>query len=73
MVDKNLKKVHYEFEDGKELVEEYDLTTNCVTRRAWRCNKELKGEESWEIEVGDPTPKYNAEEKCMIREDASQV
>lgn len=73
IVDGTLKKVHYDFGDGRELVEEFDLNTHCVTRRAWRCNKELKGETSWEIEVGDPEPNYSVEEKCMIREDAGQV
>lgn len=73
MIERNSRKVHYDFEDGRELVEEYDLQTNCLTRRAWRTNKELKGEDAWEIEVGDPEPKYNAEQKCMIRENSSQV
>ncbi|XP_050315058.1 protein DPCD [Anthonomus grandis grandis] len=72
LVEKNLKKVHYDFGDGKELVEEYDLTTNCIVRRAWKCSKGLKDEGSWEIEVGDPEPVYNAEEKCMIRENVNQ-
>ncbi|CAG9770101.1 unnamed protein product [Ceutorhynchus assimilis] len=72
LVDNNLKKIHYEFNDGKELVEEYDLSTNCLTKRAWRCNKQLKEEATWDIEVGDPEPQYNAEDKCMIREDSSQ-
>ncbi|KAL1501607.1 hypothetical protein ABEB36_006904 [Hypothenemus hampei] len=72
IIDGNLKKIHYDFGDGKEMVEEYDLTTNCVTRRAWRYKKDLKSESAWEIEVGDPEPNYNVEEKCMIREDPSQ-
>ncbi|ENN73989.1 hypothetical protein HUJ04_000447 [Dendroctonus ponderosae] len=72
IIDRNSRKVHYDFEDGKELVEQYDLLTNCVTRRAWRTNKELKGEDAWDIEVGDPEPKYDAEQKCMIRENSTQ-
>lgn len=73
IIDNNFKKVHFELDDGAELVEEYDLKTNVVTRRAWRKNKELKGEMSWDIEIGDPEPVYNFEEKYVIRENSEQV
>ncbi|XP_066149256.1 protein DPCD [Euwallacea fornicatus] len=73
LVDKNLKKIHFDFGDGRELVEEYDLSTALLTRRAWRFNKGFnKNEETWEIEVGDPEPNYKPNDKCMIRENSNQ-
>ncbi|KAJ8957934.1 hypothetical protein NQ318_001931 [Aromia moschata] len=63
IVDGKLKKVHYSFGDGREMVEEYNTDTNVVTRRAWRVNKELKGEDKWDIELGDPEPVYDKEKK----------
>ncbi|KAJ8932865.1 hypothetical protein NQ314_014379 [Rhamnusium bicolor] len=54
------------------MVEEYNLDTNVVTRRAWRCNKQLKDEDKWDVEIGDPQPIYNKEENMMIRENSNQ-
>lgn len=73
IVDGKLKRVHFDFGDGREMVEEYNLDTNVVTRRAWRRNKELKGEDQWEVEIGDPEPVYNKEETLVIRENPNQV
>lgn len=73
IVDGKLKRVHFDFGDGREMVEEYNLDTNVVTRRAWRCNRDLKGEDKWEVEIGDPEPMYNKEEMLMIQENSNQV
>ncbi|XP_060533238.1 protein DPCD [Cylas formicarius] len=72
IVDHNLKKIHYDFGDNREMVEEYNLTTKLLNRRAWRMKNELKGEPKWEVELGDPEPIYNCVDKCMIRENADQ-
>ncbi|KAJ8910033.1 hypothetical protein NQ315_003463 [Exocentrus adspersus] len=72
IVDGKLKKVHFDFGDGREMVEEYNLDTNVVTRRAWRCNKELKGEDKWDVEIGDPEPVYNSDDMPLIRENSNQ-
>lgn len=73
IVDGKLKRVHFDFGDGREMVEEYNLDTNVVTRRAWRHNKHLKGEDKWEVEIGDPEPVYNEQETLTIRENSNQV
>lgn len=52
------RKVHYKFSDGKEMVEEYSLDTNCVIRRAWKCNKKFGSQPYWDVEVGDPEPEF---------------
>lgn len=73
ILDGNLKKVHYDLLDGRELVEEYNTETNCVTRRAWRCKNALKSELEWDIEIGDPEPIINPNEPLLIKENAAQV
>ncbi|XP_030757374.1 protein DPCD [Sitophilus oryzae] len=72
IVQNNLKRIHFELDDNREMVEEYDLNTNVVTRRAWRINRQLKGENSWEIEIGDPEPSYDSDNKYIIRENSNQ-
>ncbi|KAI5748714.1 hypothetical protein M8J76_001375 [Diaphorina citri] len=55
-------KVHYKFEDGREMAEEYDTRTKQVTRRAWRNKTNIhKDPNLWETELGDdiPTPNSN--------------
>ncbi|XP_063992541.1 protein DPCD [Diachasmimorpha longicaudata] len=51
------RKVHFLLEDGRELVEEYNLETNVVTRRAWREKGKLGQDVGWVVEIGDPEPK----------------
>ncbi|XP_057664675.1 protein DPCD [Diorhabda carinulata] len=70
--DKNLKKVHYELNDGRQLVEEYNTDTGVLTRRAWRNLSNLSNEEKWDIEIGDPEPTYNSKEEHAIKESSGQ-
>lgn len=73
MVQGNFKKVHYDFGNGKELVEEYNMDTNVVTRRAWRVKTEMGGEGHWDIELGDPEFNINKDQSSLIKEDCNQV
>lgn len=72
LVQGNLKKVRYEFANGKEMVEEYNMDTNVLTRRAWKMNNDLGGEGRWTIEIGDPEPEV-IKENILIKESSSQV
>lgn len=51
-----IKKIHYKFEDGREMVEEYNVDTHVLLRRAWKMKGKLGGEGKWSVEVGDPIP-----------------
>lgn len=51
-----IKKIHYKFEDEREMVEEYNIDTQVLLRRAWKVNGKLGVNEKWEVEVGDPIP-----------------
>lgn len=51
-----IKKFHYKFEDDKEMVEEYNVDTKVLLRRAWKLKGKLGGEGKWSVEIGDPIP-----------------
>ncbi|CAH0548536.1 unnamed protein product [Brassicogethes aeneus] len=71
MVDNKLKRVRYDFDDGKIMVEEYNMDTYVVTRRAWKKSTKIGDQDQWEIELGDPEPTYNKEEG-VIKESSTQ-
>lgn len=73
MTQKNLKKVHYEFNKNEEMVEEYNLDTGVLTRRAWKRKTNIGGEGDWEIEIGEPEPSQFQKETCLIKENSNQV
>ncbi|XP_026464107.1 protein DPCD [Ctenocephalides felis] len=56
MIQDKVKKIHYKFNDGREMVEEYNTETNVLSRRAWKKNTELGGQGKWVIELGEPLP-----------------
>lgn len=59
--EQTIKKIHYKFKDGREMVEEYNLDTEVLLRRAWnvRGKTNFKGDGNWEVELGDPIPTRN--------------
>ncbi|KAB0790403.1 hypothetical protein PPYR_15235 [Photinus pyralis] len=67
----NLRKVHFLLPDGREMVEEYNMETGVVTRRAWKVKTNVGGEGEWHIEVGDPEPTFKTED-ILIKENSSQ-
>lgn len=72
LIQNNLRKIHYLFEDGKEMVEEYNTDTKVLTRRAWRTKNELGNEGDWDIEIGDPEPSCFKTEQLIV-ENSTQV
>lgn len=69
----NLRKVHFELANGKELVEEYNMDTSVLTRRAWRFKSELGAEGDWKVEIGDPEPTIGLTDSVLIKENSNQV
>lgn len=68
------KKVHYTFPKGSEMVEEYNMDTHVVTRRAWKVNKRFADEPEWEVEIGDPNSlPTNLRSKLDIQETNTAV
>ncbi|KAI4480301.1 hypothetical protein M0804_010299 [Polistes exclamans] len=65
------RKVHFLMEDGKEMVEEYNMNTNVLVRRAWKEKKDFTETAGWIVEVGDPEPKLNNIETFGIQESSS--
>ncbi|KAJ3216497.1 hypothetical protein HDU67_009364 [Dinochytrium kinnereticum] len=54
LVQDGRKKVHTEFPDGTELVEEYDLKTDDLVIRRWRRKTVLGALSAWTYEIGEP-------------------
>ncbi|XP_055591978.1 protein DPCD [Uranotaenia lowii] len=52
-----IRKIHYNFPDGTEMVEEYSTETGVILRRAWKKKSDLIRKDEWEIELGDPLPR----------------
>lgn len=72
--DEKIKKVHYKFEDEKEMVEEYNVDTQVMLRRAWKVKGKLGGEGKWEVEVGDSIPDATPNNDALdIMESKDQV
>ncbi|XP_072392841.1 protein DPCD [Diabrotica undecimpunctata] len=69
---RDLKKVHYELDKGQVMVEEYNIQTGVLTRRAWKRLGKLANEEAWDIEIGDPDPTFLNKEEYSIKESSGQ-
>jgi len=54
LVQDGKRKVHYTFDDGNEMVEEYDLRNYDILVRKWQKRGTLGGKQDWEVEIGDP-------------------
>ncbi|NWR78919.1 DPCD protein, partial [Centropus unirufus] len=72
LVQDGKQKIHYLFEDGKEMAEEYEVKTGQLVSRKWREKNTLGGSGKWQVEVGEPTlPLLEALESELIKESSS--
>ncbi|XP_063221630.1 protein DPCD [Bacillus rossius redtenbacheri] len=67
------RKVHYRFEDGEEMVEEYSLQTDVLTQRAWRRPDRLGRAGCWQAEVGDPRSRLDAPADSVLIQESSST
>ncbi|XP_043105900.1 protein DPCD [Puntigrus tetrazona] len=56
LVSDGKRKVHYLFEDGSEMAEEYDLKTDELVSRKWRHKTAFGAQGHWTLEVGETNP-----------------
>ncbi|XP_016362705.1 protein DPCD-like [Sinocyclocheilus anshuiensis] len=63
------RKVHYLFEDGSEMAEEYELKTDELVLRKWRHKSTFGGQGQWTLEVGETNP--NGVTSDLIKESSS--
>ncbi|XP_025075461.1 protein DPCD [Pogonomyrmex barbatus] len=71
VIEDGKRKVHFLLENGKEMVEEYNLDTNVVVRRAWKAKNGFGTNIGWTIEVGDPEIKVDNIEIYGIQESSN--
>nr|XP_056705491.1 protein DPCD [Euleptes europaea] len=66
------RKIHYLFDNGKEMAEEYDMKTNQLLLRKWREKNALGAYGSWEVEVGESTvPAVGTLDHELIKESST--
>ncbi|XP_062988616.1 protein DPCD [Elgaria multicarinata webbii] len=66
------RKIHYLFDSGKEMAEEYDVKTNQLLVRKWREKNALGACGSWQVEVGEPhLPLPGAADRELIKESST--
>ncbi|KAF5295289.1 hypothetical protein FQA39_LY13154 [Lamprigera yunnana] len=68
----NLRKVHYALPNQREMVEEYNMDTGVLTRRAWKMERSIGGEKDWIVEIGDHDPVIPKSDEMLIKENATQ-
>lgn len=73
-----IRKVHYLFPDGPEMVEEYSMDTGRVVKRLWKKKAtaiDLTGANAtdWDIELGDVGRSLNADDNFMVKESVTEV
>uniref|UniRef100_A0A182PUS0 Protein DPCD n=1 Tax=Anopheles epiroticus TaxID=199890 RepID=A0A182PUS0_9DIPT len=72
IIQGTVRKVHYRFPDGREMVEEYNIETGVVVRRAWKNTSALLQKEDWTIELGDSIPEGLKTNEIMMKECSSE-
>ncbi|XP_058462355.1 protein DPCD [Malaya genurostris] len=68
VIQGTVRKVHYNFTDGTEMVEEYSTETGMVLRRAWKLRSDLIRKDNWEIELGEHIPKQFQSNEMLLSE-----
>ncbi|XP_050679025.1 protein DPCD [Leptidea sinapis] len=62
--EEKIRKIHYKFDDDREMVEEYNTDTKVLLRRAWKVKGKLGCDGKWDVEVGDPIPEAVISNDC---------
>ncbi|XP_035793751.1 protein DPCD-like isoform X1 [Anopheles albimanus] len=64
----NIRTVYYRFLDGREMIEEYNIETGIVLKRAWKVKSRLIRKDEWEIELGDSKCPIFIENEPILKE-----
>lgn len=74
-----VRKIFYKFSDGAEMMEEYNVDTLVLMRRAWKKNEIVSFSDgtiqdlfNWDIELGDSFPSMN-EKQYFLKESDNTV
>ena len=65
------RKVHTTFDDGGEMVEEFDLRTDELLVRMRRSKTVLGKDSEWEYLVGEPPRRFNADTATLVESTAN--
>lgn len=70
------RKIHYSLADGREMSEEYSMTTGVILKRAWKAKSLLsKGPSTeWTVELGDVVRQLNpSADTFVVKESLTEV
>lgn len=76
VISGDFRKIHYKLSDGREMAEEYSMTTGVISRRAWRPKSDLtKGPSvDWTLELGDVVRPLNpSADTFLVKESLTEV
>ncbi|XP_053677213.1 protein DPCD [Anopheles nili] len=68
----NVRKIYYQFADGREMAEEYSTETGVVLRRAWKKKSAIIQKDDWITELGEPISMGLNENDCILKESSSE-
>lgn len=73
-----IRKIHYLFPDGPEMVEEYSMDTGRVIKRVWKKKPtaiDLTGSNfsDWDIELGDVGRSLSGDSNFLVKESVTEV
>lgn len=73
MVQDGRVKSHYTFDDGREMVEEHEVSSGVLATRKWRRTGVLGSAGKWQYEVGEVPQAAAAEDAMMVASSSSPV
>lgn len=83
IISGKIRKVHYKFEDGAEMMEEYTMETGIIMRRSWKKKQNMFDVQTdtsgfngslfdWDIELGN-TISSNHDSNFLVKESNTTV
>lgn len=73
IVSQGRKKIHSSFEDGSEMIEEYDVNTDQLLVRKFREKTSLGQQRDWEFLVGEPVKKFNPDKDLLAESSQNPI
>lgn len=78
MICNKVRKIHYKFPDGPEMIEEYSMDTGRAIKRLWKkkpSSLDLSGSNilEWNIELGDVGRSLSGDGNFLVKESVTEV
>ena len=67
-IQSTIRKVHYNFPDGIEMLEDYSTETGMMLLWAWKARSDLFRKDEWQVELGEPILKFLKAKSILLLE-----